>query len=140
MRLYCNFEELSALSHGAETFLTGGDEGECAIAAPSTGRAAVEAFLPRLEPYVAIATLLEQRGAEAALLAIVECLRMEMESVIGMTHAADEQAVAAYFEFAHAFSVLSRVQEMGREMEAMIELVTGSVATADLARDFVFPT
>lgn len=140
MRLYCNFEELNALSHGAESFLDGGEEGECAVAAPSASRAAVEAFVPRLEPYVAIATLLEQRGAEAALLVIVECLRVEMEGTIAVTHAADEQAVAAYFEYAHAFSVLSRVQEMGREMEAMIELVTGDAATGDVARNFVFPT
>jgi hypothetical protein len=139
MRLYCNFEELSALGHGAHTLLQGGDEGDCAVAAPSASRAAVEAFLPRLDSDVAIATLIEQRSAESALVAIVECLRIEMESAIGATHAADEQAVSAYFEYAHAFSVLGRVQEMGREMEALIELVTGRAPTADIARDFVFP-
>lgn len=139
MKLHCNFEELSALSHGAHSLLSEGDEAECAVAAPTASRAAVEAFMPRMESWVEVSTLMEQRGMESALVAIVECLRIEMDWAITTTHAADEQAVAAYFDYAHAFSVLARVREIGREMEAMIELVTGGAPTAEVARDFMFP-
>ena len=55
------------------------------------------------------------------------------------THPADEGAVVAYFDFAHALSVQSRLAEVGREMEALIELVTGGPATDRLASEFVFP-
>ena len=48
-------------------------------------------------------------------------------------------AVAAYFDFAHSLSVLGRIQELGAEMEAMIELVTGAPATPEIAMDFQFP-
>jgi len=47
--------------------------------------------------------------------------------------------VSAYFDFAHAFSVQGRLYEVGLEMEALVELVTGGPVTEDLARDFVFP-
>ena len=71
--------------------------------------------------------------------AIVECLRVEMESGVVATHAADEQAVAAYFDFAHALTVAHRLDEMASEMEAMIELVTGEPSTSATSRSFHFP-
>jgi hypothetical protein len=47
--------------------------------------------------------------------------------------------VSAYFDFAHALSVQARLYELGLEMEALVELVTGGPVTEELARDFVFP-
>jgi hypothetical protein len=74
-----------------------------------------------------------------AVRAIVEFLRAEMEATVLATHAADESAVAAYFDFAHALSVFYRLHEMVTEMEALVELVTGEPADAETARTFRFP-
>jgi hypothetical protein len=64
---------------------------------------------------------------------------VQMESAVLATHAADEDAVSAYFDFAHGLTVLHRIEEMAEEMEAMIELVTGDSPSAEAARTFRFP-
>ncbi len=140
MILHCNYEELRALRHGARTFL-GAHEGEaCApVAAPPRARAGVEAIMPRLVGDMDIQSLAEQRNVRSAIGSIVSCLRAEMETAVLATHPAQEAAVAAYFDFAHALTVQERLDEMGQEMEALIELVTGASADDDTARTFVFP-
>ena len=62
-----------------------------------------------------------------------------MESLILAHHAADEEAVAAYFDFAHVLTVEDRLGRIASEMEAVIELVTGSPPTPETARTFRFP-
>jgi hypothetical protein len=62
-----------------------------------------------------------------------------MESMVLATHAADEDAVSAYFDFAHALTVAHRIEELGSEMEAVIELVTGETPSAEAVRSFRFP-
>ena len=42
------------------------------------------------------------------------------------THPAAEQSVTAYFDFAHALSVLGQVRDIGEEMCALIEVMTGA--------------
>lgn len=139
MILHFNFEELTALRAGAQVFLGREEPGRGAVLAPPEERAQVEALLPRLEGDVSFSTLEELRLVEGAVLAIVECLRAEMELLVVTTHAADEGAVAAYFDFAHGFTVIHRLSEMASEMEALIELVTGDPVTAESARTFQFP-
>ena len=135
----CNFEELSALRHGARAVLDEYLPEEATVAAPPEERECVANVLPRLQGDLSIATLREQRGLRKAVTAIVERLRLEMEVTVATTHPADEGAVAAYFDFAHSYSVLSRLDEIGREMAALIELVTGAPPSDDVARTFVFP-
>ncbi|MFV2007258.1 MAG: hypothetical protein ACC667_07415 [Longimicrobiales bacterium] len=135
----CNFEELSALRHGARAVLDEYSPEEAAVAAPPEEREWVANVLPRLQGDLSIGTLREQRGLQKAVMAIVERLRVEMEVTVASTHPADEGAVAAYFDFAHAYSVLSRLDEIGREMEALIELVSGAPPSDAVARTFVFP-
>jgi hypothetical protein len=135
----CNFEELSALRNGARAFLDEYSPEEAAVAAPPEERERVADVLPRLQGDLSIGTLREQRGIRKAVMAIVERLKVEMEVTVAATHPADEGAVAAYFEFAHAYSVLSRLDEIGREMEALIELVSGAPPSDAIARTFVFP-
>ena len=62
-----------------------------------------------------------------------------MEAAVVAAHPADESAVSAYFEFAHALAVSRRLSEMEGEMMALIELVTGEPVTAESVRGFHFP-
>ena len=139
MIFHCNFEELTALRLGARAVLDEHVPEEAAVAAPPEERERVEHVLPRLHGDLSIETLAEHRMVRTAVKDIVERLRVEMEATVASTHAADEGAVAAYFDFAHAYSVLSRLDEIGREMEALVELMTGAPPSDDVARTFVFP-
>lgn len=139
MILHCDFEELRALKEGARIVLEGGADEGGPIAAPPAGRAHVQRLLPRLDGDLTIETLDEQRSVALALDVIVEGLRAEMESAVVAYHPAEDTAVDAYFAFSHALTVQNRIQEMGREMEDVIELVTGEKATDEVARTFVFP-
>ena len=139
MILYLSYEEVQALRQGARSFLGAEGSGACAVAAPPSARAEVSALETRLVGDLDVDTLAQQRGLASAVSAIVECLRIEMETAVGETHPAHEGAVAAYFEYAHCLSVLARLREIGHEMEAMIEVVTGKPADADTASSFHFP-
>lgn len=139
MILQCNYEELSALRHGARALLDHGADERHPVAAPPVAHATVAALLPRLVGDFTITTLHELRSIKVAVEAIVACLRTEMQAAVAAAHPADEGAVSAYFEFAHAYSVSARLQEAADEMEALIELVTGGPATPELAREFIFP-
>ncbi len=139
MILRCSYEELSALKHGVRAVMEGGGSGMCSVLAPPQARLRVEGLSSRLRGDLSIRTLADQRRVSAAIAVIVRCLRAQMESLVSTSHPADEGAVAAYFDFAHALSVLHRVREMGQEMEAVIELVTGRPATPRVAETFAFP-
>lgn len=137
--LRCNYEEVRALRSGARSLLEGDVSVAATVLAPSESRARVEALLPQLHGDLSLTTLHEVRAVAMAVHAIVESLRAEMEAVVLATHAADESAVASYFDFAHALTVSDRLQEMAAEMEALIELVTGQPVDADTVRSFRFP-
>jgi len=137
--LHVNFEELTALRSGARVLLDREDEGEGFVLAPCEERSRVEALLPQLEGDLSVSTLHEVRVVQSGVQTIVEGLRLEMEVAVVAMHAADEGAVAAYFDFAHALTVAHRVDEMASEMEALIELVTGAPATDETSRSFLFP-
>lgn len=141
MILRVNYEEIQALRAGARMFLAHaaapGRRG--GVLAPTESRARVEALLPRLQGDLSLGTLDELRKVQTGVAAIVESLRIEMESSVLATHPADEAAVSAYFDFAHGLSVSCRLREMAEEMEALIELVTGEAASLAAARSFKFP-
>ncbi len=139
MILRFSYEELRALRTGADVFLEGEGAATGVVLAPPESRARVEALQPLLHGDLSLATLEELWGVQTAVTAIVECLRAEMESLVVAMHAADEGAVASYFDFAHAFIVSHRIGELSSEMAALIELVTGSPPTNETARDFQFP-
>ena len=139
MIVHCNFEELTALKAGARQMLDGHAPERGVVAAPPEEREQVAALLPHLSGDWSIETLAEQKTLLSAVAAIVDTLRVEMETTVTTTHPANEGAVSAYFDFAHAFSVLSRLEEIGQEMVALIELVNGGPVTDELATEFVFP-
>jgi hypothetical protein len=137
--LHCNYEELQALRSGARSLLDENPESRCAVAALESSKAGVEALLPHLEGDLDFHTLGELRNVASAIATIVECLRAEMDSVVIATHPAHENAVAAYFDYAHAYSVLGRLRELDHQMEAMIEVVIGGRPDERVIREFVFP-
>jgi hypothetical protein len=140
MILTCSFEEIGALRHGASSLLGERSRGQPPVAAPPRGREEVEALLPRLSGDLAIETLAEQRRVLKAVSTILAHLKEELDLWVMSTHPADESAVAAYFSYAHALAVLVRLSEMGQEMEALIEVVTGAPATPEVAATFLFPS
>jgi len=137
--LHLNFEEIRALRSGGRALLDGAAESPSAVLAPAESLSVLERFLPSIEGDLSLSTLDEVRRAERAVGAILDHLFVEMESAVVATHAADEQAVAAYFDWAHALTVSTRLAEMASEMEAVIELVTGGEPDEDAGRTFRFP-
>jgi len=139
MILRCNFEELGALRKGAHDLLAHGSGAASPVAAPPEGLEEVQALLPRLSGDLTLETLADQRRILKAVAAIVGGLKEEMDASVISAHPADETAVSAYFLYAHALGVLHRVAEVGQEMEALIEVVTGAPVTAEVAATFRFP-
>jgi hypothetical protein len=139
--LRVNYEEVQALRAGARMFLAHAESvgRRGGVLAPTESRARVEALAPRLMGDLSLGTLEELRKAQTGVAAIVESLRVEMETAVLATHPADESAVAAYFDFAHGLVVAGRLRDMAEEMEALIELVTGESPSIESARSFRFP-
>lgn len=135
-----NFEEIQALRRGADVVLER-EPGTApvAVAAPPEARVRVEALLERLDAPLSMRTLAEQRRTQAAVGTIARALLDRMHQEIDASHPAAEPAVAAYFEYAHARTVLLRIREVGEHMTALIEVVTGSAPDDLVAESFAFP-
>ena len=125
MILHCTFEELSALSAGAERVLAEAGSGTTVVVAPPEVIADVEALLPRLSGDLSLATLAEQQSIARAVTYVVAELKQRMDASIIEEHAASEYAVGAYFDYAHALTVQDRVVRLGAEMSAIIEVMSG---------------
>ncbi|HEX6694729.1 MAG TPA: hypothetical protein VF035_08545 [Longimicrobiales bacterium] len=138
MILYCNFEELAAVSAGGNRLVAMAIGGDHPVLAPPQALADLEALLPRLIGDIEVATLQDQRALERALELLVTDLGTRMDEAILAEHAAAEDAVLAYFDYAHVRSVLDRVERMGAKMEGIIELATGVPADEETARTFIF--
>ncbi len=139
MILACNFEEATALGFGARSLLEDDPTATGSVAAPTALRGAVERVLACRTGDVSIQTLSEQREMERGLEAVVTYLRDTLDASVLLSHPAAEEAVAAYFDYAHALTVLGRTRQMGREMRVLVEVMTGAPPTPELVRDFVFP-
>jgi hypothetical protein len=135
-----NYEELRALAAGAEMLLSRWDRSSPGpVAAPAGALSEVELLRPRLTGALSIDTLAEQRSVRGAVALICDGLHDLMEAKVLEYHPAHEEAVALYFDYAHAFSVLNRVDEIGAEMSAMIELITGETPSATSVSEMNFP-
>ena len=87
-----------------------------------------------------VRALIQHLDARAALLAAI-CgdLHERMEETVLRYHPAHEEAVSLYFDYAHVFGVLTRLDEIGTEMSALIELMTGGPISDEAARAVTFP-
>jgi hypothetical protein len=137
--LHCTFEELAALSAGAERVLADAGGAGVAVAAPPEIVAELEALTPRLIGDLTVSTLAEQRRIARAITFVLADLKTRMDSSIVLEHAASESAVQAYFEYAHVLSIEDKLRRLGSQMAALIELITGTPASDDAAREMGFP-
>jgi hypothetical protein len=136
--LYLNFEELAALGECAELVLhSRGDTGH-AIAAPPQFIAEIEHFAQSLSGDITITSLDEHRRMLDVVTHLLAGCRTRLDKIIVEQHAAAEDAVAAYFSFAHVLSVSDRLESMGSEMAAIVELMTGEHRESETARRFSF--
>ena len=138
MILYCTFEELSALSAGAERVLTEGSDSNVVVAAPPQVVADLEALIPRLVGDITVATLAEQRSIARAVGFVVMDSRQRMDGAVVTSHPASEHAVASYFEYAHVLMLQDRLRRIGDEMTDLIELMTGAPPNDEAARTVTF--
>lgn len=126
MILHCNFEELRALASAGETVVSASEAAHLgSVSAPAEGVAKVEMLLPRLTGDFSIDTLDEQRRVRDAVRVIVDDLHARLDQTIIAYNPAHEEAVSLYFDYGHSRTVLYRLDQMGAEMEALVDLITG---------------
>ena len=126
------------MSAGGHRLVDAAGGGDYSVIAPPQALADLESLLPRLVGDLEVVTLADQRGIQRALSYLIADLAVRMDEAIVAQHAASEDAVLAYFDYAHTRATLDRVQRMGAEMEAIIELATGAPADETAARTFSF--
>lgn len=138
MILHCNFEELRALASAGETVVSAAEAASAgAVSAPAEGVAKVEMLLPRLTGDFSIDTLDDQRRVRHAVSVIVDDLHTRLDNTIIEFNPAHEEAVTLYFDYGHSRSVLHRLDVIGAEMEAMVDLMTGG--RPELGGSITFP-
>ena len=139
MILHCTYEELSALSAGGERVLAEAGSGVSVVIAPPEVIADVEALIPRLSGDLSVTTIADQQSIARAVTFIVAELKQRMDGLVLETHPADEYAVGAYFDYAHALSVQDRVARLGTEMHAIATVLNTTPVTPEIIRDFTIP-
>ena len=135
MILHCDFEELAALTAATNRALE-------AAGRPLPQAQAIidlQALLPLLVGDIAVDTLAEQASIRRGIALLTDELRARMDAVILEQHPAAEDAVLAYFDYARVLTVLVRLDRIGREMAAIVELMTGESAGTESAQRFSFP-
>ena len=132
-----DYEELSSLRDGAELALEPAPQGG-AVAAATAEQACLEA-LRTAEGDLSLTTLAEQQEAQRAIGRILMAARERMDVLVLAQYVGSDDAVNAYFDYAHVLTVLERVRVVGRRMSAIIELVTGHPPTSESSVDVTFP-
>jgi hypothetical protein len=139
MILYLSFEELTALSAEAERVLAASQAARFGIAAPPAFLTEVEQFAQLLVGDVTVENLDQQRSMRRVVEHLLDRCRVRMDRLVLEQHAAAESAVAAYFDYAHVLTARQRLDEIGAEMTALVDVLTGEGAESETARRFEFP-
>jgi hypothetical protein len=135
MILRMSYEEVAVLNSVMERLLSSWGGG--GVAAPPEVLAELETRSP-LRGDISVMTLAQQRRLMAAMDYVVEHLKGRMDTLVVELYVGAEDAVNAYFDYANALALRSRVAAMGREMVAMIELMTGEARTEEMAELVTF--
>lgn len=136
MILKMTFEEVTALNSATERLLS--SPGGGGVAAPPEVLMELEPHLP-LEGDVSVMTLGQQRRLAVAFDCLLDHLRHRMDALIVELYVGADDAVNAYFDYANVLSLRARLDPIGREMVALIELMTGGPPTAEVAEQVTFP-
>ena len=132
MILHCNFEELRALTSASELIVAEAHDQAGGVAAPPEGVVMVENLLPRLTGDVSIETIGDQKRVQKAVGFICNELHRRLDDSIIATSPGNEEALALYFDYGHSRTVLHRLELMGAEMEAIIDLIGGGAAATGM--------
>jgi hypothetical protein len=135
MILRMSYEEVTVLNSVRERLLSAWGGG--GVAAPPEVLAELETHAP-LRGDISVMTLAQQRRLMAAVDYVVEHLKGRMDTLVVELYVGAEDAVNAYFDYANALALRSQLAAMGREMVAMIELMTGEAPTAEMAEMVTF--
>jgi hypothetical protein len=135
MILRMSYEEVTVLNSVTERLLSAWGEG--GVLAPPEVLAELEVHAP-LRGDISVMTLAQQRRLMAAMDYVVEHLKGRMDTLVMELYVGAEDAVNAYFDYANALELRARVAAMGREMVAMIELMTGEAPTEETAERVTF--
>jgi hypothetical protein len=123
--LHCNFEELRALAAASELILAQAGDQSAVAAVPAEERQRVERLQPLLVGDISVDSLELQRSLVGAVRFLCAGLLHRLDDRVVESGPASEDAVNLYFDYGHARAVLHRLEEMGAEMEAIAELISG---------------
>jgi hypothetical protein len=135
MILRMSFEEVTALNAATEQLLSSPDGG--GVAAPPEVLAELEVHLPARGD-ISIMTLAQQRRLVRGLDFVLEHLKRRMDALIVELYVGADDTVNAYFDYANVLTLRSRVDAIGREMVALIQLMTGSDPTPETEAQVTF--
>jgi hypothetical protein len=136
MILRLSFEEVTALNSATEQLLA--VPGGGGVAAPPEVMAELETHLP-LGGDVSVLTLAQQQRLARALDYVLDHLKQRMDALVVELYVGADDAVNAYFDYANVLTTRARLDPIGREMVALIELMTGSPPTRETAERVTFP-
>ena len=136
MILRISFEEVTALNSAAERLLTGAEGG--GVAAPPEVLAELDARLP-LEGDITVDTMAQQQRLGAALGYVLNHLKRRMDALVVEQYVGSDDSINSFFDYANVLSLKARLDAIGREMHAMIELMTGDEPSDRAAEEISFP-
>jgi hypothetical protein len=136
MILRISFEEIRAVNSAVERMLGGPLTGR--VVAPPKALAELEVHLP-LRGDISIETLSEQTRLLSAVDAVVAHLKRRMDAIIMDQYVGSDDAVNAYFDYANVLALRGRLERVGREMSALIDVMLDGPPSQDDADRIDFP-
>lgn len=136
MILRISYEEATAVNSAAERVLS--SAGGVAVLAPPEVMESLEVLLP-IPGDISVDTLAQQEELLGAVEYVLDHLKRRMDAFIVEQYVGSDDSVNAYFDYANVLTVREKLVNAGREMRAMIEVMTGEAPDPDTARTIEFP-
>lgn len=136
MILRISFEEIRAVNSAVERMLGGPLAGR--VVAPPEALAELEGYVP-LEGDLSIETLGQQTRLLSAVDTVVAHLKRRMDAIIVDQYVGSDDAVNAYFDYANVLTLRARLEQVGREMAALITVMLDAAPSKEHADRIDFP-